>query len=525
MNYLRTFYPQSENIEVYLQFKKGALGSGATFGLSGDTVLNFSVENGFIEINDTFCSSLDEDGIASFTVCGSNNNITVWENGRPIINPLTTGFSFNSVFCTYDSGSVFQERVLGQQPGISHSFTGWNEALKSGDIFIFNSGDSPLTISSALLEKNYVRTSFSGIEIASNSSGNIPLIYENNSPFSGLGFFTLETDAGQYSFSQDFNCNFPNDYEFLEITFDNSIEFPSGHSNFYISNKGTQDLTVELFLDFDSKQAFPTQVGYATYPTGESGYATFDYSGSGFYKKVIGVAAFQIDHDESVIGGRSLPTSYDCDFTGVGGRLNATAVQNKDGNANFTLFAGGEIIYSYEVPSSSIILDATGYATATGNLTGFVGPGSGTYHFLENIEVVIYPNTATLIDGTVIYPSSTDIFSGTVNASIAATGQVSGSGIYYAFEDVYVYEGQGDFLDFWAMDYNDVDRGLEDFLSLGRLTSSGFGVTGVTYRIPASSTTSGQVRYLSDYDNPIFQNLVLRVTDYNSVDRALSINC
>jgi hypothetical protein len=520
MSYLRSFYPQTNQIEALLSYKHSPSGN-ASFGLSGNSVLSFNISGDILKVNNVFFSSLDEDNLITVEIAGSNNNVTVWKDGSPVINPFTTGFSFNSVFCSLPSGSTFNEKVFGTKPSIRHNLSSWNEPLKSGNLVIFNSGSHPLQITGLYLKNSHATPVFTPISVAASSSGTIPIIYDSECPFSGIGTFTLETNAGEYVFTEDFYMNFPRNYNSFSASFESDINFPTGLSNFFLKNEGTQDLEVELFFNLNSFQPLQAKLGSATY-SDPSGLQFVNYSNSGYFKKVKGVGGFNISINEVINGCKSFPVQYTGNFTGIGGRLGATGVQSGSGSSNFGVYPQGQIIYNYNIPVSSYVLGQFARSTANGLLTGNVGEGSGSFHFFQNITTTV--NSAYLSDGTLIYPSITDIFSGKVNTNVALSTGVSGVKTYYVFEDVYVYEGKGDFKEFWAIDYNDVDRGLENFGTLGRVTSSGFGVSGIKYRVPAKSTTSGQVRYVSNYSDPIFQEFIFRVTDNTSLNETLYIN-
>lgn len=520
MNYVRTFYPQEDRVEASFVYRQNGTGA-ASFGLSGDNFLNFDVSGKFVSINNVFLAALDERKEVKFSVAGDNDNVTVWGDSGPLTVPFNSGFSFNSIFCNSPAGSLFTESVRGVQPTVDFNLSAWDHTAKSGNLIVTNSGQHNLIISGITLKDVYAYPIFSGLTVAPSGSGLIPLKYYTEAMFTGYGNFNLETNAGEYSFRKYFSFDSPKDFDEIEIFFDSQIGFPTGQSNFFIRNNGTQEKEVELFFDVVYAQQPTAKQGSATYET-PSGVEFINYENSGFYKNLNGIGGFYFSVNEVIAGVKNFEAPYYGNFTGVGGRLDATGVQTKAGSASFSIYTEGDITYNYSIPVSSYILGEYATAIARGTLTGFVGTGSGHYHF--NQQIISSVSSAYLDDGTIIYPNITDLFTGQLDRSIALEKLVSGDVPFYWFEDVSVYEGSGKFLEFWAVDYNDVDRGLENFVDSGRFTSSGFGVTGVTYRLPTGVTTSGQIRYVSDYSDTIFQRLNFRVTDYTSINSSLYIN-
>jgi hypothetical protein len=336
---------------------------------------------------------------------------------------------------------LFAESLAGRQPSIGHSFSGWNNTLKSGNIFIKNNGAYSLGISGLSLADIPLDLYFTPTSIAPNASGYFPIAYRSNSPFSGTGIFNVTTNAGSYQFTEYFDCQPINTYGSISVSFANDFIRPTGQSQFSIRNEGIQDAMVNLFLDYSSGTLKDISTGYARYPTGVgTGTGYFNYASGGFFRPIPGSGRFS--YFSAVTGGATgLTYGYTGNFTGIGGRLGATGVQVK----------------------------------------------SGSYF-------------------------------------VSLTGVVSGNNYFNIPMDVDVYEGQGSIFDLWNIIYYDTERGAENFTTLSRKNSSGFGVTGVTYRVPVGGTTSGVVYFANNYAKDIFQNLIFRVTDNSSINTNLYIN-
>ncbi len=522
MNYLKTFYPQDDTFTSTINYKSSGESDVCDFGFSGDSLLKFNLSGGIIKVNDIFFGGIQQRGKVELKINGSNDNVTVWLKGKPIINTHQSGFSFNSIFYNNaSSGSVFSEKIYGTQPSIGHNLLAWDNNLKSGNLVVYNSGNSELSINSIVLKDVYAQPAITSLSIPSGSSGLIPLTYSGFSNFSGLGRFELETNAGDYTFQEDFQTNPTKSFRLINVSFDSEISNPTGQSNFFIENKGLQDETVEIFFDFVEKQNLSSGLGQSTYADG-SGLHIIDHSNSGYFKNMLGIGGFQIYVNETINGSKNYQVEYTGNFTGIGGRLDATGVQQKSGRSSLSIYPQGTVINNYNISAESYVSGILASATMTGSRTGIVGAGSGYYRFYETIVAPV--SSATVSGGIPIPVTTGDFFTGILNQSISLSANVSGNKNYYVIDDVEVFEGSGNFREFWNVKYYDVDRGLEDFVDLGRTHSSGFGQSGVSYRIPSGTTTSGTIFYNNDYSQKIFQSMCLKITDYSSISKSLYIN-
>ena len=482
MNYLRTFYNQDKKFQADLSFSKRSSSYPVSFGLSGSggSVL-FNVSGDFVKINESLCSSLKEDGSTFFSLCGDSGNVTVWKGEFPIFHLYPSGFGFDRVFCNSIDDVDFSEKVYGEQPVISHSLDGFSGNSKSGHVLINNSGDYPLLINSISVREAPLSIPFSPTTINSKGSHSFPISLRCDSSFSGQAIFDLSTNAGSYEFSEDLSYDPVYDFKLISLFANNQTSFPSGSTDFLITNKGTQEALVNIFLDYVDGATPSSKEGFSTYL--ESGVeTTFNHIYKGFYKSVLGQGGF----------------IYNYDYSGLG---------------TITGYVSGEV---------------------SGLVSGVVSGVTGMYPGVVSGDVPQYGPWVGPIRVDIEY---TGLFSGS-GGRLNATGVqiktgtyplylpsgVSGENLFYIPADIDVYEGQQSIFESWDLEYNDLDNGLMSFKGLERVTSSGFGVSGINYRIPAGATTSGRINFLSQYDSKIFQSLILRVTDFSSINSFLYIN-
>jgi len=515
MSYLRTFYPQRNAFESSLYFKKGEGDLVDIFGLSGDSQLEFKIENNLVTINNVFLSSLDENGETSFSICGDSGIVTVWRNDEPIMIPFSSGYNFSSVFCNSFSSGSFSESLLGTQPPVSLSLSEWNNTLKSGNLFLANGGDYSLLINSGDTFFNYVSISGFPFSIPSGGTGTIPIFYKTSVPISGRETFSFETNAGTYSLDQDFTLSPPSSSSGINLIFANYIGFPSGNYDFFIENIGDSNVSVEIFFDFYERAPFQIATGNAIYYT-PSGNISVDYEDGGFFTTEGGTGAITSSVTQDLSWGSSYWLEYDTLFTGAGGRLGASGVQRQSGSELIRFYPTGELLFNYYVPTVSTISGFEFTSFTTGQATGQVGPGSGVYHFYE--WLVGPAETGTTYSGETYVPvDPLTLFSGLLDTIEPLSSYYSGNVTSNLYRNILVYEGQGEFSEFWSAEYYDFTSGTIPLT----LRTSGLGNTGVYYNIPASSVTSGKLIYNSDYSSPIFQSLLFRVTDRTSINESI----
>lgn len=519
MSYLRTFYPQKNAFESSLYFKRGEEGFVDIFGLSGDSQsLDFRVENDLVKINNTFLSSLDENGETSFLICGDSGIVTVWKDDEPLMIPFSSGYNFSSVFCNSLSSGSFKETLFGSQPLLSLSLSGWDNTLKSGNLFLANGGDYSLLIDSIDTLFNYVYISGFPSSIPSGGTGIIPIFYKTSVPLSGQETFSFETNAGLYSFDQSFDLSPPSTSSGLNILFDNFMGSPSGSYNFFIENLGNTSVSAEIFFDFYERAPYQIETGNAIYYT-PSGNINVDYEDGGFFKTEIGTGAITSSISQDLSWSSAYWLEYDTLFTGMGGRLNASGIQRQSGSDLIRFYPTGELLFDYCIPTTSIISGFEFTSFATGQVTGQVGPGSGVYHFYEWLVGPAATGT-TYSGGTYVPVDPLTLFSGFLDFIAPLSAYYSGDVTSNLYRNILVYEGRGEFSEFWSAEYYDPASGTIPLV----LRESGLGNTGVYYDIPASSVTSGKLTYSSDYYSPIFQSLMFRVTNRSSINDSIYIS-
>lgn len=515
MNYLRDFYRQSGKYQVEMNYFDSG-GSGARFGVSGNNTFTFDVTDNVVYCEGFPVSSLDESQSIFVTVCGNGLNSTAWIDDRPVFTK-DGPFDFDKIYCNSSGDFIFDETLYGIQPDLSVNFSGWNG--RSGYLWVTNNGGDSLEISSANFEGSYVHVGSFPSSTAPESSGLVYLEYLSQSSTSGTGRLLLETNAGDFSLGQFIGYEWVNPNGFLAMYFESGFYDPSGRSKFFIQNNYLQDVNVNIFFDDntdyiltdDSGNVFLTDSGEELYLSKER---FANVQGSGLF--TFEVAAF-------INGAQTFNVPYEGWITGVGGRLNNTGTRYVRDSVNITIYPEGNLVYPYDVTASSVIGGYLYYsASLTGNLTGLVGPGSGIYHFEQPVTgfVDVAYNAETLLP---YIPSVFDVFTGQVNNTLDLNSSYVGDYEFMAYDTVDVSEGFGEYIDVWDIDVYDVDRGTENLFALGRYTTKGFGQTGVTYRIPASQRISGEVRYLSDYSEPFLAKLIMRVTDFNSINDQIQI--
>jgi hypothetical protein len=242
------------------------------------------------------------------------------------------------------------------------------------------------------------------------------------------------------------------------------------------------------------------------------------------FVEIPGTGNFTTDIYATVFGPTSFAVPYQGLFTGVGGKLGATGVTWREGVVNLTIYPEGDLIYNFETTASSIISGELYYSTKlSGSLTGTVGPGDfGQYHFDQAVtgpvDTAYHHSTLQLIA-----PSVFSTFTGYIDRVMDLESAVIGEYNFSVVDTVEVSEGYPTFLELWDMTTFDIDRGPEHYKEHGWYDAYGYKNSGLTYRIPAETKISGQVRYINDYDEQILSKMILRVTDFNSINETISI--
>lgn len=514
MNYVRDFYKQSGKFQVAMNYYDS--GSAATFGLSGNNTFGFAVSNSIVYCEGFPVSSLDESDSIFVTVCGNGSAATAWIDDKPVYTKTGT-FNFDKIYCDSAGNFSFNETLYGEQPDLDVSFSGWDG--QTGYIWVKNNGTDMLEISSATLAGSFIHVDTFASSIAPGASGQVRVSYLSNSSTSGTGQLVLDTNAGEFSLGQFLDFEWTNNNGFLNMYFENGFYNPSGTSRFFIQNNYLRDVEVGIFFDDNTTMIL----------TDESGTIFLTDSGEELilskerFATVTGSGLFTVNIATAVTGSKTVPVEYEGWITGVGGRLGATGTRYIQDSANITVYTEGDLYYNYDVTASSIISGDLYYsASLTGSLYALVGPGSGEYHFNQVVtgSVNVCYNAQTLV---AMVPSVFTPFTGMVDNVIELEDSWVGPYTFMIQDEVEVSEGFGSFLDVWDIDIFDVDRGTENLFVEGRYTSSGFGTTGVTYRIPEGERISGEVRYSSDYSEPFLAKLIMRVTDFNSINDQIQI--
>lgn len=516
MNYLRDFYKQSGKYQVSLNYTDLGVGS-ANFGLSGANTFGFNVTSGLVYCEGYPVSAVDETESIFLTIVGDGFNSTAWIDNKPVFTKPGS-FSFKNIYCSSAHDFSFNETLMGIQPELTTAFSGWSG--QTGYMYIVNNGDDTLEIDSISLEGSYIRVNSYESSIAPGGSGLVELFYPSNSTTSGTGQLALETNAGDYNLGQFLGYEWVNNLGDLDMYFEGGFYNPTGSSKFFIQNRYQRDIDVELFLDDDDFYIITDDSGVILLSDIDDEFYLYEQTSR--YATILGTGQFTLSINTSITGPTTFPVSYSGMFTGIGGRLGATGTGVAAGTANLVVYPEGNLVYEYSVPASSIISGDVYLGNLTGLLTGLVGPGSGVYHFFGPVSgsVDFAYNSTTFVG---IIPSVLASFTGQVDNTLDLETSVIGDYNYLAYENVEVFEGYGEYIDLWEIDVYDVDRGTENLKTLGRYTTKGFGITGVTYRIPEGGRISGEVRYNNPYQRPILSKMALRVNDYTSINQQISI--
>lgn len=492
----KNFYKQDESFAVDFLINR----NGESFGLSGDNVLECFVANDLLFVNNEFVELTNKNYPALYSIYGKDNNVSIWKNGAPIHHPISSSFCFSSVYYDDQEPSVFISR-----PNVVAEFSGISN--QTGYLVLSHNGKYNLEFTNLFLENSQFSSALTSGIIQSGQNFFAPLSLESFKEFSGISFINLETNAGIYALSGENYHNFVPVKNNIGVFVNKSFTKNSGVCDFFISNLGNQEETCSIEFNLVDCYGKSSHQGRTIYTSG-SGAQTHYNSTSGFYKKLNGSGIFSTYFSGEITGFKEIEASYSGEISGVGGRLNGTGITDISGTGFVTIFSEGPITFNYNVPVSSYIGPYLAYSYLTGTLSGYVGPNSGRFLFQENIEGSV---TSAEISGVTIYPSPLTMFSGKVNESVPLIQTVSSLKEFVVYGDVMAYEGQGDIFELFAIDYNDIDRGLENFYDLNRKTISGFGNSSQIYRIPTGVTTSGQIRYISDYEDSLLFDCFLYV--------------
>jgi hypothetical protein len=494
-NYIRNFYPQKSLFESLLSFDSyGA--KNAEFGLSGNSIIKFSLNEGNLFIGDKLISSLDKYSKISPRICSNSSGSTIWLNDFPAFF-INSGANFNCVFCNSpEDDFTFSEKIFGTQPQLNLNFSGWQN--NTGVLRYYHNGSDTMLINSISAQNSLVQIDSFQNEIESGQTKTFNVVYSGFDSFSGTGVFLFNTNAGRYSKECVLSYQSELQSSFVNLYLDKKNTFPSSVSKFFIENDNPYELELNISL-------YPT--------TGFSDEIFIGVNGSGVFTRNI---------NEIITGLKVFPTFYSGDFTGIGGRLNNTGISNSSGDANLVLFAEGPVSHDYSVIGRSTILGEDFFANITGNVTGLVGPNSGSYYFSDQVTASGV-QFAYNVNNEIIYPNSSVVFTGSLDVSVNAEEFVSEKA-FNIFNTVDVSEGTPDFFELWNIKYNDPVYGEVDFKSNGIYDSEGYGPSGYTFFVPAKSRSSGELIFSSNFTNRHAQAVRLRVTDFTSIDKSIQSN-
>jgi hypothetical protein len=494
MNYLRNFYRQTSLFEADF-FCNMSSETNATFGLSGNSSLLFTLENGSLFVDEKLIYSSLSSDLLNLRACCNSVNTTIWAGNKPIYS-RPSGSDFNSIF--FDSTGVsasFSERIYGNKPITNLTFSGWDN--NTGILYFYNSGNGDMLINSIEPQNTLVQILDFDSSIPASSTGTIRVSYSGGSDFSGTGLFVFDTNAGNYEKNLFFNYEAPDIESYVNLYFSEDIFGPSGESRFFVENDNSQDLELEFFFS-----------------------PTFGISGEKF-ATIPGTGSFSLSFADTITGVKSVVVDYSGLFSGIGGKLNNLGSGIFVGEEVLSLYAEGNAIYNYDIIAEADLLGEIFYSNFTGSMTGLVGPGSGSFYFNGNIERSGVSSAYKDI-GTVIYPSSSVVFTGIYNRYVDCEQYVS-SYDYQIIRDIQVSEGTPTFLDCWGISYDDPISGNLDFFALGIYNSNEYGITGNKYNVPAKSRSSGVIYFNNPFSEPFEQFMRLRVTDFSSINNSINI--
>lgn len=494
-SYIKTFYPQSQSYQARFNIGVESRFDTATFGLSGQTGISFSLASGIVWHNGQPITSLDANNFATVDVCGSGNNHTVWSLGSPILHG-NTPLSFSAATGSVASEGTFSTEIVGIGADLSHSLSGMLDD-QSGYLYVVNNGAHDVDILNATWLQSFSKFSSFPSSIAPGQTGNFLFELLGNNNISGTGIVSIDTNGGTYTGEQYTNKEWGFSGWGIPMYANPGITYPSGTSVLRIVNEADYDRDFNVSL-----------------LTG--------YSGTARYADIRATGSFTTAINETVTGVNIFQRDYSGVFSGQGGRLNAVASSIFTGTANVQVAPTGNVTHNYQINSSGIIMGELFLGVLTGSVSGTATGGLGGVQF-DQQETGNVAIAYSAVDGEPIFPGPTDIFTGQLDFFEPAV-QYFGNVDYYVYENLQVFEGSGEFADLWNLQIDDYDAGTIDYGLSGYSGVSGLFNSGVVHRIPANSTLTGRAIFNSDYQKYFNAEMEFKAVEVNSINNSIFLS-